>query len=234
MWAGMTSAPPPDLLNEDGSASMATAFLMSHHAFRRDIGCFARALSRLDPQDSAKVEALRQEWKWFRGALHGHHEMEDTRVFPHLCSTRPELGEVIDRLSSEHHQIDPLLLRGDAAFGESLDLGEARQVVSELQGLLDRHLAFEEQTVVPHLRAAREFPAPASDEEAAQYAQGFAWSSHGVAARVLERLGEMLSPPLAQRLPAARAEFAARWTRTWGNEPTTASTTSVPGLGLGH
>jgi hypothetical protein len=232
MWAGMTSAPPPDLLNEDGSASMATAFLMSHHAFRRDIGCFARALAKLGPQDSAKVEALRQEWKWFRGALHGHHEMEDTRVFPHLRGARPELAEVIDRLSSEHHLIDPLLVRGDRAFTDDLDLAEARRVISELQVLLDRHLAFEEAQVVPHLRAAKEFPAPASDEEVAQYAQGFAWSSHGVAPRVLERLGEMLSPPLAQRLPAARAEFAQRWTRTWGEEPTTASTTSVPGLGL--
>jgi hemerythrin-like domain-containing protein len=229
MWAGMTSAPPPDLLNEDGSASMATAFLMSHHAFRRDIGCFGRALAKLDPKDSAKVEAMRQEWKWFRGALHGHHEMEDTRVFPHLRSARPELGEAIDRLSSEHQQIDPLLVRGDAALGESVDLVEARHVVGELQRLLDRHLAFEEERVVPTLRAAREFPAPASDEEAAQYAQGFAWSSHGVAPRVLERLGEILSPALAQRLPAARAEFEQRWTRTWGDEPTTASTTSIPG-----
>jgi hypothetical protein len=229
MWAEMTSATPPDLLNEDGSASMATAFLLSHHAFRRDIGCFARALAKLDPHDSAKLEAIRQEWKWFRGALHGHHEMEDTRVFPHLRGARPELAAAIDRLSSEHQQIDPLLVRGDAAFGEQLDLVEARRVVSELHSLLDRHLAFEEERVVPNLRSAREFPAPASDEEAAQYAQGFAWSSHGVAPRVLERLGEILSPALANRLPAARAEFEQRWTRTWGDEPTTASTTSVPG-----
>jgi hypothetical protein len=223
----MASAPPPDLLNEDGSASMATAFLMSHHAFRRDIGCFSRALAKLAPGERA--DALCQEWKWFRGALHGHHEMEDTRVFPHLRGAQPELAGDIDRLSGEHQLIDPLLARGDAAFGDSFDSSEARKVVAELQALLSRHLAFEEERVVPHLRAAKEFPAPASAEEASQYAQGFAWSSHGVAPRVLERLDEMLSRQLAERLPAARAEFEQRWSRSWGDEPTTASTTSVPG-----
>ena len=221
---------PPQLLNDDGTASMATAFLMSHHAFRRDLGCFSRALARLSPADGERLQALRQEWRWFRGALHGHHEMEDTRVFPHLRGERPELAATIDRLSAEHQQIDPLLSRGDQAFGESLDAPEARAVVAQLIALLDQHLALEEAEVVPHLRAAKGFPPPASDEEATMYAQGFAWSSQGVAPRVLERLNDMLSEKLKERLPAARAEFAARWQRTWQGEPTTASTTSVPAL----
>ena len=219
---------PPTLLNDDGTASIATAFLMSHHAFRRDIGCFSRALASFEASDRDRVEALRQEWKSFRGALHGHHEMEDTRVFPHLRGQRPELAAAIDRLSAEHHLIDPLLARGDQAFGDALQLDEARAVVAELSSLLDSHLAYEEAEVVPNLRGGKEFPAPASDDEAAMYAQGFAWSSHGVAPEVLERLNEMLPERLAQRLPAARAEFAARWQRSWGDEPVGAATTSVP------
>lgn len=219
---------PPPLLNDDGTASMATAFLMSHHAFRRDLGCFSRALAKLNASELGSLQALRQEWQWFRGALHGHHEMEDTRVFPHVRSLHPELTSAIERLSSEHQQIDPLLARGDRAFGEAADLDEARAVVAELSKLLDAHLAYEEAEVVPHLRGGKEFPAPASDQEADMFAQGFAWSSHGVAASVLVRLGDMLPERLAQRLPAARAEFAARWQRSWGDEPVGASTTSVP------
>lgn len=219
---------PPTLLNDDGTASIATAFLMSHHAFRRDLGCFSRALAGLTASDMARVEALRQEWKSFHGALHGHHEMEDTRVFPHLRGQHPELGAAIDRLSSEHQLIDPLLARGDQAFGEALRLDEARAVVAELSSLLAAHLAYEEAEVVPHLRGGKEFPAPASDDEAAMYAQGFAWSSHGVAPEVLSRLNEMLPERLAQRLPAARLEFAERWRRSWRDEPVGDATTSMP------
>jgi hypothetical protein len=221
---------PPNLLNDDGTASMATAFLMSHHAFRRDLGCFSRALARMSSSDSERLESLRQEWRWFRGALHGHHEMEDTRVFPHLLGERPDLASSIERLSAEHHRIDPLLTRGDEAFGESFDLSAARAVVAELIALLAPHLALEEAEVVPNLRAARGFPPPASDEEAAMYAQGFAWSSQGVAPEVLERLNEILSDKLRERLPAARAEFATRWQSNWQGEPTTVSTTSIPAL----
>ena len=219
---------PPSLLNDDGTASVATAFLMSHHAFRRDLGCFARALGRLPPSGNGQLEALRQEWGWFRSALHGHHEMEDTRVFPHLRGQHPELAGAIDRLSTDHQRIEPLLLRGDQAFGESLDVSAAGTVVAELTALLHEHLAFEEAQVVPHLRGAKEFPTPGSEEEAAVFAQGFAWSSQGVAPQVLERLNDMLPATLQQRLPAARAAFAERWQRVWQGEAVTASTTSVP------
>ena len=40
----MSSA--PRLLNDDGTASIATALMSSHHGFRRDLGRFARALER--------------------------------------------------------------------------------------------------------------------------------------------------------------------------------------------
>ena len=36
----------PNLLNDDGSASMATLLMMSHHAFRRDLGRLLRAVER--------------------------------------------------------------------------------------------------------------------------------------------------------------------------------------------
>lgn len=209
---------------------MATAFLMSHHAFRRDLGCFGRALGRITASDRSRLEALREEWRSFRGALHGHHEMEDTRVFPHMRGQHPELAPAIDRLSAEHQRIDPLLLRGDQAFADAFDVSAARTVVAELTALLDAHLAFEEATVVPNLRGAKEFPAPGSDEEVAMFAQGFAWSSQGVAPTVLERLNDMLPARLKDRLPAARADFAGRWQRAWQGEPVTASTTSVPAL----
>src|ERR1041384_3125891 len=150
----------PNLLNDDGSASMATALMMSHHAFRRDLARFARALETFDASDAPKLAAMRKEWQWFHGAIHGHHESEDTRIFPPIRSEHPELSSCIDRLSAEHRQIDPLLGQGDRAFGETFDPDGARATIASLRTLLDPHLALEEAQIVPQLRGTKELPAP--------------------------------------------------------------------------
>lgn len=222
-------AQPPHLLNEDGTASMATALLMSHHAFRRDIARFGVALAKVASGDGSKIDALREEWTWFRGALHGHHESEDHGVFPSLRNEHVALGPVIDRLSADHKRIDPLLERGDRAFAALPAAADAQAVVAELASLLDAHLATEEAEIVRFLRGAKEFPAPPNDEMLEMYAKGFGWASHGIAAEVLEQLDAMVSAALAAKLPAARAAYHARCERVWDPLVVTASRTSVPG-----
>jgi hypothetical protein len=229
----MPTTTPPRLLNEDGSASMATALLMSHHGFRRDIARFASALERLAGDDRARTAALQAEWQSYRGTLHGHHEAEDTRMFPHLRGQQSELVPIIDQLAAQHRRIDPLLAAGDRAFAslsgpDGSALHEAALIVGQLAALLDEHLALEEAHVIPFLRGAREFPPPASEEELAMFAEGFAWSSQGVAPEVLDRVHGMLPEVLRARLPAACAAFAARCERVWGSTVAGASRTSVP------
>jgi hemerythrin-like domain-containing protein len=221
-------AKAPTLLNDDGTASMATAVLMSHHGFRRDLGRFAAALRGLGLQDADQAAALRDEWSFFRGALHGHHEAEDQRLFPFLKAQHSGLGAVIDRLAVEHREIDPLLARGDEAFVQLPATGDAAVVIAELTRLLDGHLAFEEAEAIPYLRGAKEFPPVASEEELTFMAQGFAWSSDGVAADVLARVDAMLPAALVERLPAARAAFAGRVARAFGAAKLGASRTSIP------
>lgn len=220
---------PPNLLNDDGSASIATALLMSHHGLRRDIARFAIALENMARGDASKVEALREEWRNYRGTLHGHHEAEDAGVFPGVRSRHVAVGTIIDRLVAEHRRIDPLLERGDRAFEALPEIGEARAVIGELAELLDAHLALEEAEIVPYLRDAKVFPPPATDAEADLYAMGFAWSSQGVSPEVLRKVYEMLPENLTSRLPAARNEFDARCARVWGATSPTASRTSLPG-----
>ena len=94
--------------------------------------------------------------------------------------------------------------------------------------LLDQHLAIEEAKVVPFLRDAKQFPPPATDAEADLYAQGFAWSCHGVAPEVLQGLNVILPAILTSRLPAARAAFDQRCLRVWGPTPAGASRTAIP------
>ena len=106
----------------------------------------------------------------------------------------------------------------------------AAQVISELGVLLDPHLATEEAEVIPHLRALKGFPPPASAEETEMLTNGFAWACHGIAPEVLERVYTMLQPEVRARLPAARAAFEQRWRRVWGDgAEVTASVTPVPG-----
>jgi hypothetical protein len=224
-----TTTNPPNLLNDDGSASMATLFMSSHHAFRRDIASFGAALRAPTVPDATRTEALRDEWEKFRGSLHGHHEVEDKNMFPGLRSQNPGLASVIDRLGADHRRIDPLLEAGGRAFAALPgSTPEAAGVVAELAALLGEHLAFEEANVIPFLRGAREFPPPATEAEAEMYAQGFAWSLHGLAPEVVDRIYTLLPDILTSKLPAARQAFAARCQRVWGSAKAGASRTSVP------
>lgn len=203
---------------------MATLLMTSHHAFRRDLIRFAIALADLD---RSRIEALRAEWQGYRAALHGHHQIEDANIFPGLRAM-PDLTVAIDELSAQHERIGPLLTRGDGAFAVLPDSQEAVLVIAELGALLDQHLDLEEATIIQHLRAAKEFPPPASEEELTLYADGFAWSTHGIAPEVIAKVNVMLPEGLVARLPAARAAFDARCIRAWGSAHAGAAHTSHP------
>src|SRR5205814_7981278 len=95
----------PYLLNDDGSASIATALMMSHHGFRRDLARFAIALKKVADGDASRVEVLRGEWQSFRATLHGHHEAEDAGVFPNVIGQQASLGPTIERLTADHRRI---------------------------------------------------------------------------------------------------------------------------------
>lgn len=218
----------PNLLNDDGTASMATALMMSHHAFRRDLARFVKALERIAAGDASRASAVHEEWKNYRGALHGHHESEDNGVFPSLAKEHESVHATIEKLGADHRRIDPLLERGDRAFADLPKTDEALAVVRELGELLTPHLALEESDVIPFLRGAKEFPAPPTDEIAEMYAQGFSWAMNGIAQDVLERVHDMLPEALRAKLPAARAAFEARCIRVWGTVGTGSARTPIP------
>jgi hemerythrin-like domain-containing protein len=218
----------PNLLNDDGTASMATALMSSHHAFRRDLIRFERALETVSRGETARADAVREEWKNFHAALHGHHTVEDTALFPDLSAKHESIRATIEKLVADHHRIDPVLQRGDRAFAELPNSKDAAAIIRELKELLDPHLALEEAEVVPFIRDAKTFPAPETDEMAAMYADGFSWSMHGLAPEVLKALDVMLPENVKAKLPAARAAFEERCVRVWGTAKIGASRTPIP------
>ncbi len=104
------------------------------------------------------------------------------------------------------------------------------RVVGSLGGLLHSHLETEETHIVPFIREAKAFPPPANEAELEMYAQGFAWSSHGIAQDVLDKIDELLTPELRAKLPAARAAFAKRCEAVWGTSMAGAARTPIPDL----
>lgn len=221
-------ATPPHLLNEDGSASMATMFMMSHHGLRRDLARFERALDEREPLSEVRARALQEEWQSFHATLHGHHQQEDKAMFPNLLKQNGGLAEHIESLALQHRAIDPLLAMGDAAFAELPRTANALSLVRELRSLLEEHLAMEEAQLVPLIREAKAFPGPSSAAEADMYAQGFAWSSHGIAPDILQKVYALLPELLTSRLPAAQSAFDARCERVWGTAKAGASRTPIP------
>lgn len=220
---------PPKLLNDDGTASMATMLLMSHHAFRRDIARFIRAAAQIKAGDTAHAEAVREEWeKSYKQALHGHHTMEDTHIFPDIKTKHPELTAALDKLTQQHHKIDPLLEKIDAALIDLSQIENAEALLHELKMLLDEHLDFEETEITPSLRDSKEFPAPTDEAMVAMYAEGFAWSMQGIASEVLDQVRKLLPEILLAKLPVAQTEFESRSKRVWGAYGVGSATTPVP------
>src|SRR6478735_2539683 len=107
---------PTQLLNDDGTASMATAIMSSHFALLRDLRCFERAVTEIIAGDLTRVAAVRDEWTQFHAALHGHHTAEDTGLFPGLRTQHADLTTALDKLDAQHRAIDPLPADGDRLF----------------------------------------------------------------------------------------------------------------------
>lgn len=220
----------PTLLNDDGTASIATCLMISHHGFRRDLGRFLAALEQ-PMHTAARTQAISEEWQSLRSTLHGHHEAEDNGVFPSLRCQSDAVAKVIDGLTADHRLIDPLLERGDRAFADlAASRAEAFAVVRQLKTLLDPHLAIEEAELIPFLRGAKAFPPPASEADAEMYAQGFAWGMHGVAPDVLQRVYDLLPEILLSKLPTAQSAFARRYTGVWGALSAGVTRTPIPEL----
>jgi hypothetical protein len=122
-----------------------------------------------------------------------------------------------------------MLEDGDRAFAElATQVRPAVRVVGSLGGLLHSHLETEETHIVPFIREAKAFPPPANEAELEMYAQGFAWSSYGIAQEVLDKMYELLSPELVAKLPAAREAFAKRCKAVWGTSAGGSSKTPIP------
>jgi hypothetical protein len=88
-------------------------------------------------------------------SLTEHHNLEDEGIFPHLRSSQPNLGPVLDRLDEEHHAIHDLLERVDGALIHLVAHPGEHERIDELIRLLNQailsHFAYEEEQLTTPL-----------------------------------------------------------------------------------
>lgn len=120
-----------------------------HDAFRRELAMVRDEIARSGPGLGAQ---LRINCLTVCQGLAYHHTMEDTGMFPALAEARPELADVIARLSEEHTRVETLLeqLRSQLD-GTAPDPAAVQSEVERLTTELEAHLAYEEEQLVPIL-----------------------------------------------------------------------------------
>ena len=129
-----------------------------HQAQRAALGRYRSALATLT--EGERVERGKALTRWAKGfvlELEEHHYVEDAFFFPSLRSRVASAGAVLDSLETDHRHLDDLLARwpglARALADPAVPFLDARSracaFAEELDAFLDRHLAVEDQDVLP-------------------------------------------------------------------------------------
>ncbi|WBB68754.1 nitroreductase/quinone reductase family protein [Micromonospora sp. WMMD812] len=131
------------------ASSWGEALRRIHDAFRRELALIRREVG----ESGARIGAqLRVNCLAVCQGLHYHHGHEDAGLFVGLAAQHPELGPTLDRLRAEHGRVAALIDRLQAAVGDATaDPTDVRRQVEQLTDELERHLAYEEEQLVPIL-----------------------------------------------------------------------------------
>jgi hypothetical protein len=133
-----------------GPVDMAMMYV-AHHAFRRDLDAFCRAVRATPLTDRGTWRLLLRRWELFSIALHHHHEGEDRWLWPVLIErAEPQERVLLEAMEAEHAEIDPALEQCVAGLRDLVERADAdgREALAirmtATKEALFRHLAHEE------------------------------------------------------------------------------------------
>lgn len=144
--------PVPGPPGGPGLDSPGTFLMTVHESFRRELAQVRAEVAAAGPRLPAQ---LRLNCLSACHGLHFHHTGEDAHVFPALAAARPELADVLERLSAEHVVVATLMVRLEAAVRADGD-SDSAAVLAEVDALIEQveaHLDWEEEQLVPVLNA---------------------------------------------------------------------------------
>jgi hemerythrin-like domain-containing protein len=139
-------------------------WLQMHQGFRQGLAAMRGDTERLldgTLERAAFGPRLVQVGSQFVEHLHGHHHIEDDHYFPLLVARERRLEQGFQILDADHQALDGhiaafvgkangVLQGGEAGAGAFRDEARAFQAqLVKFSGLLERHLADEEELIVP-------------------------------------------------------------------------------------
>jgi deazaflavin-dependent oxidoreductase (nitroreductase family) len=142
---------PPRFADGPGGTAGGAVLTRVHDAFRRELALIRDEVAATGAGVGAQ---LRVNCLTLCAGLHNHHVGEDGAIFPFLAGQRPDLAPTLERLRAEHGRIAALVAQLRAVVTQPVDPSELRREVDRLAEELERHLAYEEEQLVPALDAA--------------------------------------------------------------------------------
>jgi iron-sulfur cluster repair protein YtfE (RIC family) len=115
-------------------------------------------------QTSSPLWKLRVNCLYYCRFVHSHHRLEDRMLFPALRRSNPALGPVVDKLEADHRRVSDYLDEVEVAADSLVHqdtVDSRRRMVGALNVLAEHllaHLAYEEETISPTLRAWEGWP----------------------------------------------------------------------------
>lgn len=115
----------------------------------------AVALGDFEPGDHKRARAIERWWRGYAGEVLAHHTIEDEIFFPQLAERVPVVADHLAQVEGDHHRLDELMAAAAAAMtrlaasAARVDADDAATVVRELAELMDRHLDFEDEDLLP-------------------------------------------------------------------------------------
>jgi hemerythrin-like domain-containing protein len=131
-----------------------TDFTLTYRAVHRALRGGAHRLHRAasEPRDEARIKAIATYWKGYAAEVLAHHSVEDDIFFPALVERVPCAPELIARIDDDHHRLDELMALVTAEVA-GVQHGAGQQALAralgELAELMDEHLDFEDEDIVP-------------------------------------------------------------------------------------
>jgi hemerythrin-like domain-containing protein len=121
----------------------------------RRLAVAVAAIGELDRTDRA--QALARWYAGYHGELHDHHVIEDEIFYPALVERLPEVKRLIARVDADHEYLSDLLGRVGVVLERLANPhvpfrfahAEAVRLTEGLHALLESHLSFEDDDIVP-------------------------------------------------------------------------------------
>ncbi|MEU9485304.1 nitroreductase/quinone reductase family protein [Streptomyces decoyicus] len=136
-------AGPPNIRADSPGAALKAV----HDGFRQELALIRKEIAESGPGLGVQ---LRVNCLALCQGLHNHHTGEDAGMFPMLGRHHPELAPALERMQQEHEKLAVLLDALQQAIStEGADPGSVLSEVERLTEEVERHLAYEEEQLIP-------------------------------------------------------------------------------------